>query len=157
HSRSRREAGWLAMACGLFTVGVATVFFTWPRLLLVLLAPLAGLAAAGGQMRLSSPVRTWCAAAIGVFLVLVLAVKTAFFEMPAFVERHPYAEVAALQHLDGMLHPHEALAGTAPFVDRYLTHAYVVIPSPNSADAANPEAYLGRLLPELRKRRVAFL
>jgi 4-amino-4-deoxy-L-arabinose transferase-like glycosyltransferase len=157
YSRSRREAGWLLIACGLFIVGLATVFFTWVRLLLVLLAPLAGLAAAGAQMRLPSPVWTRLVAASGMFLVLVLMAKTAFFEIPAFVGRHPYAEVAALQRLEGMLQSHEALAGTAPFVDRYLTHPYVVISGAIGTDADNPEAYLARLLPELRKRRVAFL
>src|SRR4029079_18358339 len=65
------------------------------------------------------------AIAAGAALVVLTLASTAFSKLPWFVRQHPTAEVEALAPLDREIAPDEALAGTAPFLQRYLTHRYV--------------------------------
>ena len=106
--------GWLLFAGGLFLTAIAFAFFTWGRLLLLLLPIGCGLSFVPWR-RPGRP-----AHAVALALVALLAVKTFAFRLPAFVERHPYQEVAVLRRLDASLPPGAALAGTSPFLGRYL-------------------------------------
>jgi hypothetical protein len=166
-----RAAGWLLGAGAVFLAGVAFSFFTWGRLLLVLLplanalafAPL-GVALAGrwGGRRVGAralTAATLAAAALVAVLALVgvLAVKTAFYRLPAFVERHPYEEVAALRRLAEGVPPGTVLAGTSPFAGRYLDRPYVAVPDAFGPEVGAPERYLSRLRRLLAEERVAYL
>jgi len=163
-SRHRRGAAWLLAAGGLFLAAVAFSFFTWGRFLLLLIpaayalafAPWAGAAAAGGRARLALR-------AIAAGLVLLLAVKTFAFRLPDFVSRHPYREVAALQKLAPRLAPGERVAGTSPFLGRYLTgyragpDRYLYVPDAFGREAREPALYLARLGALLARERAAYL
>ncbi|HTB58039.1 MAG TPA: hypothetical protein VLC06_09210, partial [Polyangia bacterium] len=61
-------------------------------------------------------------------LVALTLTSTVVWKLPAFVRQHPYAEVAALAPLDREIQGDEALAGTAPFLQRYFEHRYVHLP-----------------------------
>ncbi|MEO8502332.1 MAG: glycosyltransferase family 39 protein [Acidobacteriota bacterium] len=155
--RHSRPAIWLLATLALFTFGVATAFFAWGRFLLILLPAAAACTAAGAlSLDLDLP-RRRVLAAVAAALVAVLAVKTAVFRLPAFIELHPYADVAALQGLERQLPPGQGLAGTSPFLERYLAHSYLAIPDAFGEQIAMPALYLDTLIETLRKRRVAFL
>jgi 4-amino-4-deoxy-L-arabinose transferase-like glycosyltransferase len=149
---SRRAAAWLLGAGALLVGATALVFFAWGRLLLVLLpagnalAALAtvaavplGLPAAAGRRR-----RRLLAAA-GAAAVGLLALKTFAFRMPAFVANHPCAEIAALRRLDARLPRGVPVAGTSPFLGRYLKRPYITIPDAFGRETAEPALYFERL------------
>jgi Dolichyl-phosphate-mannose-protein mannosyltransferase len=124
----RREPLLLFGALAMFTFGVAAVFFTSVRLMLLWI-PIASALAIVACQELAQKLRPvdgtrWPTAASAALVAVTLA-GTSFSKLPAFVRRHPYAEVAALRPLDRELGAGEALAGTAPFLQRYLTHRYV--------------------------------
>jgi hypothetical protein len=112
--------------------GHRTAFFAWGRLVLVLLPIGAALGAAGAMHapRRGAHPRRLVTAGLAL-LALVLAVKTAGFRLPAFVRHHPYEDVAALRRLEATVPRGVPLAGTSPFLDRYLTHPYIAIPTPS--------------------------
>jgi 4-amino-4-deoxy-L-arabinose transferase-like glycosyltransferase len=141
---TRRAAAWLLAAGGLFVVATAAVFFTWGRLLLLLLPLGNGLA---GALLSAPPLarRRRLAAVVGGALVALLALKTFAFRLPAFVANHPYPEVSILRRLDTDLPAGTSLAGTSPFLGRYLTHRYVGIPDAFGPEIAEPRLYLDRL------------
>jgi hypothetical protein len=160
-----RPAAWLLAAGGFFIVATAFTFFTWGRLLLLVL-PAAG-AFAGTLLGSSSPAaaraadgrRRWrsgCAAA-GSAAVLVLAVKTFGFRLPAFIADHPYVEVATLQRLDAVTPASATLAGSSPFLGRYLRHRYVDLPDAFGAEIRDPRLYYAKLGRWLRAEGVAYL
>jgi len=163
--RTRRSAAWLLFALGTFLTATAFAFFTWGRLLLLLLpaayalgfAPWGGApdtrdgsGAFGGRRRL-------VLAAIGAAAVLLLAVKTFAFRLPAFAARHPYVEVEMLRRLDAELPAGAALGGSSPFLGRYLRHRYVALPDAFGPETTRPDLYYVKLLPLLRREGVAYL
>ncbi|MBV8201609.1 MAG: glycosyltransferase family 39 protein [Acidobacteria bacterium] len=182
HRGTRLAAGWLLFALGTFLAATAFAFFTWGRLLLLLLpgayalafAPFAG-ARLGGRLGHAPPGaaasgprsegsglfagRRWrlLLTGVGAAAVLLLAVKTFGFRLPAFAARHPYAEVEVLRRLDGGLPASAALAGSSPFLGRYLRHRYVALPDAFGEETARPDLYYEKLLPQLRQARVAYL
>ncbi|HXJ23684.1 MAG TPA: glycosyltransferase family 39 protein [Polyangia bacterium] len=115
-----RDALWLLVSLAFFTFGVAAVFFTSVRLMLIWIPIASALAIVACQ---ELP-RRWGTAASAALVAATLAV-TSLSRLPAFVHRHPYAEVAALAPLDREMPAGQALAGTAPFLQRYLEHRYV--------------------------------
>jgi hypothetical protein len=142
---------WLLFAAGLFVTAIAFAFFTWGRLLLFLLPIGCGLSLVPWR----SPGRI--AHAVALAFVVLLAVKTFGFRLPAFVERHPYGEVAALRRLDASLPPGPALAGTSPFLGRYLGRSYVDLPDAFGREVAEPHLWFESIAPLLREARVAYL
>ena len=168
--RRRRGAGWLLAAGGLFLAAVAFSFFTWGRFLLLLIPAAYALAFAPWSDPRSDPrsdrssararlaLRTLAAA-----LVLLLAVKTFAFRLPDFVSRHPYREVAALRALAPRLPPGERIAGTSPFLGRYLTgyragpDRYLYVPDAFGREAREPALYLAHLRALLAREQAAYL
>lgn len=150
--RRPRETGWLLFAGGLFLTAIAFAFFTWGRLLLLLLPIGCGLSFVPWR---AVPGRLAHAAALA--LVAVLAVKTFAFRLPAFIERHPYREVAVLRRLDASLPAGAALAGTSPFLGRYLERPYVDLPDAFGREITEPRLWYERVAPLLRRARVACL
>jgi hypothetical protein len=150
---TRRSAGWLLFAGGLFLTAIAFAFFTWSRLLLLLLPIGCGLSFVPWPWRAPR----WIAHAMAFALVALLAVKTFGFRLPAFVERHPYREVAVLRRLDASLPAGPALAGTSPFLGRYLNRPYVDLPDAFGPEIADPRLWYQKVEPLLRRARVAFL
>ncbi len=149
----RRPALWLLGSCGFFLVAIAFVFFTWGRLLLLLIPPVYALGfAVPGLERRRRVVQVLAAA-----LVLLLAVKTFGFRLPDFVSHHPYREVATLRRLDASLPPGAALAGTSPFLGRYLGHAYVDLPDAFGHEIADPRLWFARVEPLLRRGHVVYV
>lgn len=154
-----RAAGLLAVTAAIFFAGLAFLFFTWGRFLLFALPLGMAFAAAGtglvvarlGSSRAARGLAAVCLAGA----VAMLAVKTAFFQLPAFDRRHPVAEIASLRSLPPS--PGGALAGTAPFLGRYLTSPYVAIPDAFGAEHTDPARYFERLEPLLRERNVRYL
>lgn len=138
-----------------FVAGVALVFFAWGRLVLVVLPPLAALLAAGwveAQLwdRLRPARRTVGLGTLVLGLAVgLLATKTFFFRLPAFVERHPYAEVEVLRRWDRELGNGAVLAGTSPFLGRYIHHRYLALPDAFGDQVESEQRYyasLGALL-----------
>jgi 4-amino-4-deoxy-L-arabinose transferase-like glycosyltransferase len=154
--RRPRSALWLLGACGLFLIAIAFAFFTWGRLLLLLLPPAYGLAFAPWGLSLSPRWRRGLNV-LAAGLVLLLAVKTFGFRLPAFIARHPYREVAALRRLDASLPPGAALAGTSPFLGRYLGHPYVDLPDAFGPEIADPRLWFARVDPLIRGAHVSYL
>ena len=174
---TRRPAAWLLFALGSFLAATAFAFFTWGRLLLLLLPGAYALAfapwgEATGAFSPSAP--SWMRArrprlagagrrgrlvlaAIGAAAVLLLAVKTFAFRLPAFAARHPYVEVALLRRLDGSLPADAALGGSSPFLGRYLRHRYVALPDAFGPETAQAGLYYAKLRPLLRRAGVAYL
>ena len=163
--RTRRSSAWLLFALGTFLLATAFAFFTWGRLLLLLLpgayalsfAPWGGApdgrdgpGALGGRRR---PVL----AAIGAAAVLLLAVKTFAYRLPAFAARHPYVEVEMLRRLDAGLPAGAALGGSSPFLGRYLRHRYVALPDAFGPEITRPDLYYAQVRPLLRREGVAYL
>ncbi len=159
--RKDRAAGWLLGAGFLFLVALAFSFFAWGRLLLCLL-PAAGaitFAALFGERpnpHGRTPVRK-LALGLAAVLVLSLGTKTAFRRLPAFVDRHPYWEVATLRQIERKLPPGTRLGGTSLFLDRYLTHPYVAIPDAFGPELHEPRLYLERLKHLVRAERIDYL
>ena len=176
-----REAAWLLGAGFLFLAAVAFSFFAWGRFLLCLLPAAGAIVCAAlfsptaGAKRPSAPeARTSRAEAssaptpgrsrrgklalgVAALLVLSLGGKTAFRRLPAFVERHPYLEVATLTRIEARLPPESRLGGTSPFLGRYLAHPYVAIPDAFGAELAEPRLYLDRLERFVRAERISYL
>ena len=151
-----REAGWLVFAWSSFLLAVAFSFFTWGRLLLLLIPPSYGLM----FYRVAAPIRGWSRRAetlVALGLVGLLAVKTFAFRLPAFVDRHPYREVAVLQRLDDSLPPGPALAGTSPFLGRYLGRRYLALPDAFGPEIEDPRLYYQKIEPLLRRSGAAYL
>jgi Dolichyl-phosphate-mannose-protein mannosyltransferase len=164
--RTRRAAAWLLFALATFLVATAFAFFTWGRLLLLLLpgAYALGFAPWGGAPDtrdgpgiFGGGRRRLVLAAIGAAAVLLLAVKTFNYRLPAFAARHPYVEVETLQRLDAELPPGAALGGSSPFLGRYLRHRYVALPDAFGPETARPDLYYAKLRPLLRREGVAYL
>jgi 4-amino-4-deoxy-L-arabinose transferase-like glycosyltransferase len=166
-----RQAGWLVGSAALLVAATALVFFTWRRLLLVLL-PIGNvlifaaltepgrdlvrraLIAVGGE-KVAGPrfgrawLRASSVAALG--LVLIVAARTFTVRLPAFVERHPYVEVTVLQMLDRDMPPGGALAGTSPFLGRYLRRPYVYLDDATGSERLEPARYFARIRPLLAR------
>jgi hypothetical protein len=139
----RRDAIFLLAALAIFTFGVAAVFFTFGRLLLLWIPIASALSIAACHALAEKlvpdphpdplpktgegtpPAGARLAIAASTVLVALTFASTAFSKLPWFVRQHPYAEVEALAPLDRQIAPEEALAGTAPFLQRYLKHRYV--------------------------------
>jgi 4-amino-4-deoxy-L-arabinose transferase-like glycosyltransferase len=149
----RRPALWLLASCAFFLVAIAFVFFTWGRLLLLLIPPAYALAFVPWRAG------TWPRASkiLAAAFVLLLAVKTFGFRLPDFVSRHPYREVAALRRLDTSLPVGSALAGTSPFLGRYLGHPYVDLPDAFGPEIADPHLWFARVEPLLRRGHVVYV
>ncbi len=151
-----REAGWLAFAWVSFLLAVAFSFFAWGRLLLVLIPPSYGLM----FYTVGAPVQGWsrrAEMALALGLVGLLAVKTFAFRLPAFVDRHPYREVAVLKRLDASLPPGAGLAGTSPFLGRYLGRRYIALPDAFGPEIEDPRLYFEKIEPLLRRSGAAYL
>jgi 4-amino-4-deoxy-L-arabinose transferase-like glycosyltransferase len=88
--------------------------------------------------------RAWAVAAAA-FLVLLLAAKTFLFRLPAFAERHPYATVEVLRGLAAASPPGTVLAGTSPFLGRYLDRPYLYVPDAFGPEVADPDRYYAEL------------
>lgn len=145
---------WLLFAGGLFLTAIAFAFFTWGRLLLFLLPIGCALSCVPWRR---PPLRTRLATGVAIAFVGLLAVKTFGFRLPAFIERHPYQEVAALRRLDASLPSGQALAGTSPFLGRYLGREYVDLPDAFGAEIAEPRLWYDRIAPLLRQTGVAYV
>jgi 4-amino-4-deoxy-L-arabinose transferase-like glycosyltransferase len=152
---SRRPAVWLLFAAGLFLTATAFAFFTWGRLLLLLLPIGCGLSGVSVLWPWRIPGRAVQAAALA--FVVLLAVKTFGFRLPAFIEHHPVREVAVLRRLDASLPAGPALAGTSPFLGRYLSRPYVDLPDAFGREIAEPRLWYEKVAPLLRRARVAYL
>jgi len=90
-------------------------------------------------------------------LVILTFVSTVVWKLPSFVRQHPYAEVVALTPLDREIGADEALAGTAPFLQRYFRHRYVHLPDDtglHGVDDYHDWCALERLLGSARVRYV---
>lgn len=175
--RTRRAAAWLLFALGSFLAATAAAFFTWGRLLLLLLpgayalgfapwgeAPATGLRPPSpwmqslpGRLAAAGRRRRLVLAAVGAAMVLLLAVKTFAFRLPAFAANHPYVEVELLRRLDGGLPAGAALGGSSPFLGRYLRHRYVALPDAFGPETVQAGLYYARLRPLLRQAGVAYL
>lgn len=167
---SRRRALWLLFAAATFLCAVAATFFTWGRLLLVLL-PLgnafiaAPLGMNGWWERLAGLGKAWLtprrlaaaflAAALG--LAALLAVKTFAFRLPAFAANHPYATVEALLALEESTPPGTVLAATSPYLGRYLDRPYLYVPDAFGEEVDDPDLYLARLQDLLAQEDAAYL
>jgi hypothetical protein len=94
-------------------------------------------------------------AALG--LVLLLAAKTFLFRLPAFVAHHPVREVAVVRQLAAAKPPGTVLAGTSPFLGRYVDRRYVDLPDAFGPEIAEPERYYARLERLLAAEEVDYL
>ena len=177
----RRRAGWLLFAGGTYTALVALAFFTWGRLLLVLLpiaaalayAPFAGpvrervVAALAPRLagarpaalrRLAAPGTLRRALAlVGALALAGLAVKTFVFRLPAFADRHPYAEVAALRTLAAEVPEGTVIAGVTPFLGRYVDRDYVYVHDAFGPEIRDPERYYAALRERLEETGADYL
>jgi len=172
-----RVAGWLLFAAATFLGALAFAFFAWGRLLLALL-PIANALAfaavagepgvrlrgwvAGWTDRRSSPGALRALRALATLtaagLVALLAVKTFAFRLPAFVERHPYDEIAVLRELEERdRDPGLVLAGTSPFLGRYLDRPYLALPDAFGEELEHPQRWFDRVRPELERAGVRFV
>ncbi len=156
-----RGVTWLLGAGFVFLAATAFSFFTWGRLLLCLLPAAVAIMFAAIFRELRSPY-SWTltrklALGVAAALVLSLGAKSAFRRLPAFVDRHPYLEVATLRRFEGTLPPGTRLGGTSPFLDRDLTHPYVGIPDAFGPELSDPRLYVERLERLARTERIAYL
>jgi hypothetical protein len=136
-------------------------FFTWGRLLLCLL-PAAGAITFAAIFQGAQTLERWplvrkLTLGLAAALVLSLGAKTAFRRLPAFIDRHPYLEVATLRRIENSLPSGTRLGGTSPFLDRYLTHPYVAIPDAFGPELSEPGLYLVKLERLARTKRIAYL
>jgi hypothetical protein len=159
HRATRRAAAWLLCALASFLVVTALVFFTWGRFLLLLLPGSYALAFAPWSAMRPRAGRALRGALIAVAaaLVLLLAVKTFAFRLPAFVARHPYVEVELLRGLDARLPAAEVLGGSSPFLGRYLRHGYVALPDAFGDEIARPALYYARMERLVRQAGIGWL
>ena len=159
HRGTRRASAWLLFALGTFVAATAFTFFTWGRLLLLLVPGAYALAFSPWNQvpQTGRLTRRRILAVIGVAAVLLLAVKTFAYRLPAFVARHPYVEVALLRHLDAEVPAGAALGGSSPFLGRYLRHRYVALPDAFGPETARPELYYAKLRRLVRQDRVTWL
>lgn len=148
---------WLLASVAIFTAGVATAFFAWGRFLLVALPVVAATTVAGALAAAKSG-RARCVA-IGAVVALIgwLGVKSVVWRLPWFVANHPRAELAELRRLDEGLAPGEGLAGTSPFLGRYLTHDYYEIFDVSGAAGLIETVYCEKEVETLRQRRAKWL
>ncbi len=147
------------MALASFLLATAAVFFTWGRLLVVLLPGGYALAFApwSAPRPRASAILRGALTVVAAALVAVLAVKTFAFRLPAFAARHPYEEVALLRGLDTRLPAAEVLGGSSPFLGRYLNHRYVALPDAFGDEVSLPALYYARLENLVRRARVGWL
>jgi 4-amino-4-deoxy-L-arabinose transferase-like glycosyltransferase len=159
-SRRPRAAGWLLFAGATFLAATAFSFFTWGRLLLLLLPASYALAFSPWGADGPAAGRRWQRPVLGLLgaaLVLLLAAKTFAFRLPAFVAHHPNREVAILERLDRELPPGAALAGSSPYLGRYLRHPYLYLPDAFGPEVGDPRLYFRKLGARLAGSGVAFL
>ncbi|MEM9290851.1 MAG: glycosyltransferase family 39 protein [Acidobacteriota bacterium] len=170
--RRRPREAWLASAALIFLLGISAAFFAWGRFLLLWLPVLAAVVAAHGTRwaeiagterdprsqapRWRSALLPWAVAGSIALLVGLLAVKTFAFRLPAFVDSHPYDEVALLQQLERE-HPGVFLAATTPFLDRYVEGDVTYVPDAFGKEIEQPECWFYRQLPLLRRNQVSWL
>lgn len=155
-----RAAGLLAVGATAFLLALALLFFTWGRFLLFAIPLGSAFAAAGvavvrarfGATRAAGQL----ASVVLAGAVALLAVRTALVRIPAFVRHHPVAEVAALRGVAAAT-PGAALAGTAPFLGRYLPGPYLDLPDAFGAERSEPGRYFARIERLLRARGVRYL
>jgi len=176
----RRRAGWLLLAGGAYTALVALAFFTWGRLLLVLLPLAAALSYApfGGPLRerAVAAAASWGAraggrlrrlgrpatlrrllAAVAALALAGLAVKTFAFRLPAFAAHHPYAQVAALRSLAAEVPEGTVIAGVTPFLGRYVDREYVYVHDAFGPEIEDPELYYRTLRERLEETGAGYL
>lgn len=157
----RRYELYLIGALSAFTAGIAAVFFTWDRLLLLWIPIAAALSATivdDAAQRLRATRLQHALPPLLAASLLVLSAVHAVNRLPEFLARHPYAEVELLRSVDDKLLAAESLAGTAPFLQRYLRHRYFGVPEVfTQGDATSDAAYLSGLRTLLLKERVAYL
>ncbi len=149
-----------------FLLALAFAFFTWGRLLLGFLPTIAAISCLPlaetpraekprlGRLAALTPV---VFALLVALLVATLAAKTFLFRLPAFGARHPYGEIAALREVQTTIQPERSLAGTSPFLGRYLDRRYVALPDAFGPEVTNPTLWFARVEPLLRAERVEFL
>jgi hypothetical protein len=162
---TRRRAAWLLFAAATFLAAVAATFFAWGRLLLCLLPIANALAFApwGREVRQGlrgGPRGRWIGpafAAVAVAAVSLLAVKTAVFRLPEFVAHHPYAEVEVLCGLASKTPPGTVLAGTSPFLGRYLDRPYVYLEDAFGGEVDEPERWYAATRERLAAEGAAYL
>ena len=162
--RRSPDALYLLFALGTFTLGVATVFFTWDRFMLLWIPVAAALSVAechraGEELRARGGALSALplGGIVSAALVILTFVSTVVWKLPSFVRQHPYAEVVALTPLDREIGADEALAGTAPFLQRYFRHRYVHLPDDtglHGVDDYHDWCALERLLGSARVRYV---
>ena len=75
----------------------------------------------------------------------------------SLVANHPRAELSELRRLDEGLAPGDALAGTSPFLDRYLAHDYFEIYDVFDAAGLIEKGYCEKVVKDLRQRRAKWL
>ncbi|HEX5760151.1 MAG TPA: glycosyltransferase family 39 protein [Thermoanaerobaculia bacterium] len=151
-----RAAGWLLGSAALFLAATAFSFFTWGRLLLMLL-PIGNALAFAPWKPPSRGKPLSYLIPVAAALVALLAVKTFAFRLPDFVANHPYVEVATLRRLDAALPPGVALAGTSPFLGRYLRRPYWALPDAFGPEVTRPALYLEKLREPLAARAAGYL
>jgi hypothetical protein len=159
-----RETAWLAVTFLLFLIATAVVFFAWGRLLLAFLPVAMGLGAAGlvgfGRQLASREDGRLAERLVPMVLalgVLLLAAKTFAFRLPAAIELHPYTEVETLRSLDAEVPVGTVLAGTSPFLGRYLERPYLYVPDAFGDDVDDAQAWFGRLETVLRGSGARYL
>jgi hypothetical protein len=150
---------WSVGSLALFVLATATTFFTWGRFLLIVLPGASALSAAALAMppRRAGPAFRRIAVGAGVVVIAVLALKTFRFRLPVFAADHPYREVEVLRQMESSLPGPTVLAGTSPFLGRYLHHRYVDLPDAFGSEIQHPELYYRRLDALLRREDVAYV
>ncbi len=152
-----RGALWLLTSIAMFTIALALAFFTWGRLLLALLPTIAAISAYPLATAWGGDRARRFGTLVAVALVLLLATKTFLFRLPAFGARHPYEEIAALRAVEDSAHPLSALAGTSPFLGRYLDRRYVALPDAFGPEKSNPALWFHRIAILLEQENVEFV
>ena len=155
--RRHRSALWLLTSTAIFTVALALAFFTWGRLLLAFLPTIAAISAYPLSAEWGGDRGRRLGTLAATALVVLLAAKTFLFRLPAFGARHPYGEIAALRALEDSASPSSALAGTSPFLGRYLDRHYVALPDAFGPEKSEPSIWFDRLKTFLAIENVEFL
>jgi hypothetical protein len=65
--------------------------------------------------------------------------------------------VAVLRQLDASLPPGPALAGTSPFLGRYLRRPYLDLPDAFGPEIAEPRLWFDKVEPLVQRAKVAYL
>lgn len=155
-----RAAALLAVSGAVYLFALALLFVIWSRFL-ILAIPIGSAFAAAGVTAVR---RQFAGSRLGAGLafatlagsVALLSATTLFFRLPSFVSRHPTMEIAALRGISG-LPPGTALAGTAPFLGRYLDGPYVELPDAFGVERSEPCRYFERLERLLVERNVRYV